>query len=100
MDPPLISVILPVFNRARSLERAIDSALAQTYPHRELIIVDDGSTDGTADLLRNYQSAATITRIDSSVSLNKRLNGHTFLIPKYIYIPPFCTYYSCRHCRG
>jgi glycosyltransferase involved in cell wall biosynthesis len=47
---PRISVIIPTFNRRRMLERAMSSVLAQTFTDRELIVVDDGSTDGTADL--------------------------------------------------
>lgn len=49
---PLISVVLPTHNRRATLERAIGSVLAQTLTQIELIVVDDGSTDGTADFLR------------------------------------------------
>ncbi len=48
---PLISVITPTRNRARLLPRAIDSVLAQTYPKLELIVVDDGSTDETTEVI-------------------------------------------------
>jgi len=47
---PRISVIIPTFNRRHMLERALQSVLAQTFTDWELIVVDDGSTDGTADL--------------------------------------------------
>lgn len=49
-----ISVIIPTFNRAWTLARAIDSVLAQTYAPREIIVVDDGSTDDTPALLAAY----------------------------------------------
>ncbi len=51
---PLVSVILPAYNAARFIGAAIDSVLAQTYSRFELIVVDDGSTDHTASILRGY----------------------------------------------
>ena len=51
---PQVSVILPTFNRAPTLKRAIDSVLGQTFADFELLIVDDGSTDDTQKTLENY----------------------------------------------
>lgn len=48
---PAISVILPTYNRARSLSRAVDSVLSQTFRDFELIVVDDASTDGSLETL-------------------------------------------------
>lgn len=53
-DPPLISVIIPAYNCEHYIERAIISALAQTYPNLECIVIDDGSTDGTPHVIRSF----------------------------------------------
>lgn len=52
--PPSVSVILPTFNRARFIAGAVETVLAQTYPHWELIIVIDGSTDETEAVVAPY----------------------------------------------
>ncbi|MDX1931944.1 MAG: glycosyltransferase family 2 protein [Capsulimonadales bacterium] len=49
----LVSVIIPTYNRRDLVQQAIESVRRQTYPHVEIIVVDDGSVDGTADILRN-----------------------------------------------
>jgi len=51
---PLISVIIPTYNREKIIERAINSVINQTYKNWELIIVDDGSTDNTKKVLEPY----------------------------------------------
>ena len=52
---PLVSVVIPTYNRAHVLNRAIESVLAQTYSNFELIIVDDASTDNTIELVDQFQ---------------------------------------------
>jgi glycosyltransferase involved in cell wall biosynthesis len=54
---PLVSVIIPTFNRARAVGSAIDSVIVQNYPNFELIVVDDGSSDHTRALLSAYKDA-------------------------------------------
>lgn len=51
-----ISAIIPVYNTEKFVGRCIDSVIAQTYPNWELILVDDGSTDGSLGLLREYEN--------------------------------------------
>jgi len=53
-DIPAVSVVLPTYNRGYCLRRAIDSVLAQTFTDFELIVVDDGSTDDTREVMRSY----------------------------------------------
>lgn len=57
---PLVSVIIPTYNRADKLPAAIDSALNQQYKNTQVIVIDDGSQDGTADLMKNYPSVEYI----------------------------------------
>ena len=56
MRYPLVSVILPTYNRAWTLKDAVDSVLFQDYPNIELIIIDDGSKDNTQKLLEPYKN--------------------------------------------
>jgi len=52
---PKISIIMPVLNRKTMIARAIQSVLKQQYPNIELIVLDGGSTDGTVDVIEQYQ---------------------------------------------
>src|SRR5262249_30835699 len=69
MDPGLVSVIVPAFNRQRFLNDAVHSALKQTYSRIEVIVVDDGSTD------RTYEVARTLARTDGRVRVVRTPNG-------------------------
>jgi glycosyltransferase involved in cell wall biosynthesis len=53
-DAPLVSIVIPCYNQARFLSEAIESALIQTHPRVEVIVVDDGSTDNTAEVVARF----------------------------------------------
>ena len=74
-EAPLVSVILPVYNRAIPVARAINSVLAQTYPRLELIVVDDGSTDGTRTVVRKFGSRLKLIAQDHAGVYAARNNG-------------------------
>lgn len=54
-DTPLISVVIPYYNRHNTLTRALDSVRKQSYGHLEIIAVDDGSSDGSFELVEKYR---------------------------------------------
>lgn len=66
MKKPLVSVIIPVFNRANLIKETLDSVIKQTYINWECIVVDDGSTDGTIEVLKQYANK------DSRINWYKR----------------------------
>jgi glycosyltransferase involved in cell wall biosynthesis len=74
---PDISVIIPAYNAERFLAAAIDSALQQTLPATEIIVVDDGSTDGTACIVRRYPGVRllSIAHQGASVARNTGAQG-------------------------
>lgn len=53
-DSPLVSVIIPVYNYERYLGEAVECVLSQTYQHHEVIVIDDGSTDKSADVAKSF----------------------------------------------
>lgn len=74
-DIPLVSVVMPAHNDAEHVAEAIESILAQDYPAREVIVVDDGSTDNTAGIVETYRSHVRLLRQPNSGSAVARNRG-------------------------
>ena len=69
-----ISVIIPTYNRRETLSRALDSVYSQSHPADEVIVVDDGSTDGSGELVkRRYPQCRLLSQPNSGVSSARNL---------------------------
>ncbi|MFQ5478868.1 MAG: glycosyltransferase family 2 protein [Candidatus Binatia bacterium] len=76
-SPSSVSVIVPTFNRAPLLGRALDSLLAQSRPCEEIVVVDDGSSDQTAELMReSYPGLGYLRQENRGVSAARNLGIH------------------------
>ena len=63
---PRVSVCIGAYNRKDTIRECVDSVLAQTWPHRELVVVDDASTDGTREILQAYGDAIQLILRDEN----------------------------------
>ena len=83
MDP-LVSVIIPTYNRADLVAQAVQSVLNQTYSNIETIVVDDGSTDNTREVLRKYQDRISYVYQERSERSKARNEGFRHSRGNYI----------------
>lgn len=80
----LVSVIIPCFNAEKWLAEAIDSCLQQTYPNIEIIVIDDGSTDNSLEILRSYQDKIIWQPLDHKGGNYARNRGFNLSRGEYI----------------
>ena len=72
---PLISIIIPVYNAAKFLDQTITSCLKQDYPHLEIILINDGSTDDSKIICEKYQKASAATTSSSILFFDRPHQG-------------------------
>jgi glycosyltransferase involved in cell wall biosynthesis len=81
---PLVSIIIPTYNYAKYISRAIDSALSQTYPNIEVIVIDDGSTDETSSVVTKYGRRLSYLRQENKGASSARNLGISVSHGEYI----------------
>ena len=93
-----VSVTIVTFNSGRFIKRCLESVLAQRYPNREIIVIDNASTDGTADILEQFEDRCRIvynnTNIGFAAAQNQaiRLSDSTWVFtlnPDVLLLPNF-----------
>src|SRR5438270_1336965 len=72
---PLVSIVIPTYNRAAIISRTIDNIFRQTYPNFEVIVIDDGSTDDTQSVLKRYHDRVRVVRQSNAGPAIARNNG-------------------------
>src|SRR5712672_3418309 len=81
---PLVSVVIPAYNCARVIGDALDSVVDQNYPALEVLVVDDGSTDETCDVVARYGSAVTLIKQRNAGAAVARNEGMRRARGKYV----------------
>lgn len=71
----MISVVIPLYNKAQSIRNTLDSVLAQTYKDFEIVVVDDGSTDGSADVAEAVLRECTVYGVECKGKVIRKANG-------------------------
>ncbi|SEI53991.1 Glycosyltransferase involved in cell wall bisynthesis [Alkalibacterium gilvum] len=86
MSKPLVSIIVPTYNVEKYIKECMDSLLAQTYPNKEIIVLDDASTDKTVSLLEAYTNKIELIKnIENKGQGRRRNQGFKQAKGKYIY---------------
>ena len=81
---PLVSIVIPVYNGAGYLSECVESCLGQSYPNLEIVVIDDGSTDDSRDVLQPYQKKIVYHYQENAGLAGARNTGHRIAKGKYI----------------
>jgi len=84
MNAPLCSIIIPTYNHGKYIERSVECAVGQTYPNVEVIVVDDGSTDDTAERVKRFGDRVRYIKKANSGRGDSRNRALTESSGKYI----------------
>ena len=100
-DTPAVSVILPVYNAEATIDEAVASVLGQSFRDLELIVIDDGSTDGTLEVLGGIDDSRLIlwstVQSGPSASRNRGIERARFIITSWRTSSASAGCSPCRH---
>lgn len=83
-QPPLVSVIIPAYNASRWIDETISSVIEQDYKHYEIIVVNDGSTDNTVDIVESFGAAVRCIHKENGGQASARNAGIIAANGKYV----------------
>ena len=83
-EKPVVSIIIPAYNAEKWIRRSIDSVLIQDYPHKEIIVVDDGSGDDTAVVVQSYKDKVSYIHQENRGPGAARNTGASVARGKYL----------------
>jgi glycosyltransferase involved in cell wall biosynthesis len=84
MEPKLVSIIIPCYNAEQWLSEAIESCLQQTYPHIEVIVINDGSTDKSLEIIKSYAGKIIVENLPNQGGNHARNRGFALSRGEYI----------------
>ena len=81
---PLVSILIPAYNAEKTIAQTLQSAIAQTWPRKEIIVVDDGSTDRTVEVVRRFGSRVTLVSTENRGGQAARNHAYSLCHGDYI----------------
>lgn len=109
MITPLVSIIIPTFNRATLIGKALDSVINQTYTHWECLVIDDGSTDDSMPILEHYHDLDARVKVYKrnrepkgaptcrNIGLHHAQGDYIIFLDSDDYLLPFCLLQRVKH---